>query len=389
MTGLALPKGPVAFASDEWFDCLAHANREAKRLGLELCLANCSGWTSSAGPWITPELAMKYVTNTTVRVKGGERFDGVLPLPRKTNGFYEDIAVLAFPTPTNGEAALHKLPDFELQVFRGRGSFKIGGLEMGPQMPVRVTERFAPPESCVASREIIDITSNLSPDGHLAWSAPTSHASWTILRIGYMANGNTNRSASKAGLGLECDKLEEQIIKDEILPAIGQDIEPRLRQIQRPLVLIVEYTPEDPISVKLSRKMNVAEALGAKQNEINLGRGDPVLCKEFSGRLFCHVSCSVLVIMLAPTLTPNLDAISPIVFAQPCCISFLPRTRLSAFLPISPNTGKVLRNVPTSTISSAPASIPCSMAFCFATSSGMPESINSPYKRPPSIFALW
>lgn len=206
--GLALPKGPVVFATDAWFDCLVHADREAKRLGIELCLANCSGWTSSGGPWITPELSMKFVTNTMVRVKGGERFEDVLPLPRKTNGFYEDIAVLAFPTPTNGEAALHKLPDFELQVFRGRGSFKIGGLEMGPQMPVRVTERFAPPESCVASREIIDITSNLSPDGHLAWSAPTSHASWTILRIGYMANGNTNRSASKAGLGLECDKLD-------------------------------------------------------------------------------------------------------------------------------------------------------------------------------------
>ena len=64
---------------------------------------------------------------------------------------------------------------------------------------------------------------------------------------------------------LECDKLEEQIIKDEILPALGQDIEPRLRQIQRPLVLVVEYIPEEPISVKLSRKMNIAEALGAKQ----------------------------------------------------------------------------------------------------------------------------
>ena len=206
--GLALPKGPVVFASDAWFDCLVHADREAKRLGIELCLANCSGWTSSGGPWITPELSMKFVTNTMVRVKGGERFEDVLPRPRKTNGFYEDIAVLAFPTPANGEAALHKLPDFELQVFRGRGSFKLGGLETGPQMPVRVTARFAPPESCVASREIIDITSSLSPDGHLAWSAPASHASWTILRIGYMANGRTNRSASKAGLGLECDKLD-------------------------------------------------------------------------------------------------------------------------------------------------------------------------------------
>ena len=44
------------FASDAWFDCLVHADREAKRLGIELCIANCSGWTSSGGPWITPEL---------------------------------------------------------------------------------------------------------------------------------------------------------------------------------------------------------------------------------------------------------------------------------------------------------------------------------------------
>ena len=94
--GLAIPKGPVEFASDAWFDCLVHADREAKRLGIELCIANCSGWTSSGGPWITPELSMKYVASTTVRVKGGERFNGRLPLPEKTNGFYEDIAVLAF-----------------------------------------------------------------------------------------------------------------------------------------------------------------------------------------------------------------------------------------------------------------------------------------------------
>ena len=80
---------------------------------------------------------------------------------------------------------------------------------------------------------------------------------------------------------LECDKLEEQIIKDEILPALGQDIEPRLRQIQRPLVLVVEYTPEDPISVKLSRKMNIAEALGAKQiTPPSAKTGQPVTSAE-------------------------------------------------------------------------------------------------------------
>ena len=206
--GLALPKGPVEFASDEWFDCLVHADREAKRLGIELCIANCSGWTSSGGPWITPELSMKYVASTTVRVKGGERFDGFLPLPDEINGFYEDIAVLAFPEPASGKPVLRDMPDFDLQVFRGRGSFHMGAAESGPQMPLRITEKFAPPESCVARWDVVDLTSDMRPDGGLVWEAPKSHRSWTVLRVGYTANGRTNRSASKAGLGLECDKLD-------------------------------------------------------------------------------------------------------------------------------------------------------------------------------------
>ena len=199
--GLALPRGPVAFASDDWFDCLAHANREAKRLGIELCLANCSGWTSSAGPWITPALSMKYVTGTAVRVKGGERFDGVLPVPEKTNGFYEDIAVLAFPTPK--ERA--KWPDFDWQVFRKRG------VERAPVKPSRLTNGDLPAAACVAKDDVVDLTGETS-DGRLAWTAPSSHESWTILRIGYMANGQKNRPASASGLGLECDKLDPHAI---------------------------------------------------------------------------------------------------------------------------------------------------------------------------------
>ena len=209
--GLALPKGPVSFASDDWFDCLAHANREAKRLGLELCLANCSGWTSSAGPWITPELSMKYVTNTVVRGKGGERFDGTLPLPVRTNGFYEDIAVLAFPTPT----AEMKWKDFDWQVFRRRGD------EHAPVMPARLTDGNVPRAACVAKGEIIDLTAKFR-DGRLAWNAPSSRSDWTVLRIGYMCNGRTNRSASQAGLGLECDKLDPHALDVHFDAYVGE-----------------------------------------------------------------------------------------------------------------------------------------------------------------------
>lgn len=60
------------------------------------------------------------------------------------------------------------------------------------------------------------------------------------------------------------DNLEEKIIKEEILPALSQNIEPLLNEIQRELVLVVEYHPGDPISVALSRKAKISDFTDAK-----------------------------------------------------------------------------------------------------------------------------
>ena len=57
----------------------AHAHREAKRLDLEICIPNCSGWSSSGGPWNPPANGMKRLVLTETRVRGPERFAGVLP----------------------------------------------------------------------------------------------------------------------------------------------------------------------------------------------------------------------------------------------------------------------------------------------------------------------
>jgi len=59
-------------------------------------------------------------------------------------------------------------------------------------------------------------------------------------------------------------ELEEGIIKEEILPALDNDIAPRLEPIKRDLVLVVEYHPGEPISVALSRKTKISEIMGAK-----------------------------------------------------------------------------------------------------------------------------
>ena len=60
------------------------------------------------------------------------------------------------------------------------------------------------------------------------------------------------------------DELEEEIIKTEVLPSITEEIEPRLRQIKRKLVLVVDYDPDTSLSVKLSRKVNISQLIEGK-----------------------------------------------------------------------------------------------------------------------------
>lgn len=62
----------------------------------------------------------------------------------------------------------------------------------------------------------------------------------------------------------QVEEMEEDIIKEEILPALSEDIAPRLEPIRRDLVLVVEYHPGEPISVALSRKAKISDFVDAK-----------------------------------------------------------------------------------------------------------------------------
>jgi hypothetical protein len=94
-----IPRGPVNFMSPEWREDFKFAVQEANRLGLELCVENCAGWSSSGGPWNTVSNAMMHVVTSETRISGAKHFSGTLPQPRTQLGFYRDIAVLAFPAP--------------------------------------------------------------------------------------------------------------------------------------------------------------------------------------------------------------------------------------------------------------------------------------------------
>jgi hypothetical protein len=95
--GTGIPKGPVDYSSTEHAHLLQHAAKEADRLGMEFDIMNCPGWSSSGGPWITPEFSMKQFTWSETIVHGGQQVSTALPQPFTKLDYYRDAFVLAFP----------------------------------------------------------------------------------------------------------------------------------------------------------------------------------------------------------------------------------------------------------------------------------------------------
>jgi hypothetical protein len=198
--GENIPHGPVQFNSPEWIDLFTHAASEAKRLGLELCIHNCAGWSSSGGSWNTPENSMKIVVTSEMQVKGPAQVTAAPAQPQANLDFYRDIALLAFRTPASSSAQ-PAIENLNAKIFIERKN-----------VPYE-TPAQASPETAIQQDDIIDLTDRLPASGGqtFAWEAP--EGDWTILRVGYTSNGRKNHPAPVEGTGLECDKLSREAVK--------------------------------------------------------------------------------------------------------------------------------------------------------------------------------
>ncbi len=90
-----VPAGPE-FGSPEWTALYVHALKVADRLGLEVTLNITSGW-NLGGPWVQPEQASKLLTWSRATVRAGDSGPITLSFPPTKNGFYRQIAILAYP----------------------------------------------------------------------------------------------------------------------------------------------------------------------------------------------------------------------------------------------------------------------------------------------------
>ncbi|MCK9412017.1 MAG: hypothetical protein M0Q53_06930 [Prolixibacteraceae bacterium] len=88
---------PIKFNSDDWYKMFQWALKEANRLDIKIGVQNCDGWSTSGGPWISPELSMKKYTWSKSIFDGGQVLNTQLPQPAAVNNFYRDVAVVAYP----------------------------------------------------------------------------------------------------------------------------------------------------------------------------------------------------------------------------------------------------------------------------------------------------
>ena len=85
--------GKVPLFSDEWWDVMVHVVNEGKRLGIDVGMFNCPGWSQSGGPWITYDKAMRHVVYSETKVTGPAHISVQLPKPAEE---FQDTYVLRF-----------------------------------------------------------------------------------------------------------------------------------------------------------------------------------------------------------------------------------------------------------------------------------------------------
>ncbi len=326
----------VKFGTDAWYELFKWALTEAKRLGLSIGAHNCDGWSSSGGPWITPEKSMKMFTWANTNVEGGKTVSMQLERPFGRDNFYKDVAVVAFPSSTEKNSFQKATPiillndstnanvladgnpvsivkvdrgnaitfqftsefeankicllprkeftwsspkDFEMSYVLSSSSdgkdfqqllkFNVKGLNEMKQIEIPATKSryfklaikdFSYTDSWLAltlaevellkkdesptynpgiqfhqektvmvkagdkssfediglsngavnQSKVLDITNKMDANGMLRWNAPAGN--WKIIRFGYTTTGAVNAPATKEGEGLECDKMDSNVV---------------------------------------------------------------------------------------------------------------------------------------------------------------------------------
>lgn len=232
---VGIPRGNVNFLSEEWQNLFAFAVHECERLEIEMTLGVGPGWTGSGGPWVKLSESMQHLVASTTQVSANTNEIIKLPIPepkkpyfgkatltpaleKQWSAFYEDVAVLAFPTPDNNQ----KLEDIDEKALYYRAPYSsVKGVKQF--LPTVENFQELPSGASISKENIKDLTHLLQKDGVLNWKPASGN--WTIMRFGRRNNGAVTRPAPIPGLGFEADKFDTIAIKSHLDNYVGKLIE--------------------------------------------------------------------------------------------------------------------------------------------------------------------
>jgi hypothetical protein len=226
---VGIPRGPVEFLSDKWTSLFVHAEKEARRLGIEITLGIGPGWTGSGGPWVKAKESMQHLVSSRVTVSAGDKKQIVLPVPppkkpffgednltaefkKEWLNYYEDAAVLAFPVTEQAKP----IADYEEKALYYRAPFSSGVVRSYLPSPAK---QAAAKNTAIKKNKILDLTGKMQPDGTLNWSPPSGK--WVVMRFGSRNNGAITRPAPVPGLGFESDKFDTAALNNHLNAYVG------------------------------------------------------------------------------------------------------------------------------------------------------------------------
>ncbi len=221
-----VPAGPT-FLTRQWRELFAHAVREADRLGLELSLNIQSGW-NLGGPAVTSEMAAKMLTWSETTIDGPRALRGKIPQPQSRDGYYQDIALLAYRVKDAGaNETSHAAKRRPIRDLAAKAASKEIGMS-APDCRFLLTDHPpAPGEEDVRVADILDIREHMDRAGKLTWDVPAGR--WIILRFGYTPSPARVSTSSAEWQGRVIDYMSSEIFQqywDAVVAPLLEDVGP-------------------------------------------------------------------------------------------------------------------------------------------------------------------
>jgi len=203
------PMGPP-YGSPAWMALYLHTLKVAAHLGLEVSLEITDGGNVGilGGPGIGPEDAIKMLTFSTIHLTGPSRQEVKLATPPTEDGFYRQIAVLAYPLrhgvslpgdPGSGREAIRAL---SLKL----ATKEVGTYSMADADKVLTEAPSVPGEQDLNIADVVDLTTHSDADGTVHWTFPAGD--WEVLRVGYTVS--SQKVSNPSGTGYTVDALSAQ-----------------------------------------------------------------------------------------------------------------------------------------------------------------------------------